>query len=148
VPVEPVEDPLHTSLRTYTLMFNAYHDLGKWGNVTPYVGAGVGIAYNIISDVYFTGNPALRNSINGDRDISLAWSLMAGIGYQVSHNAILDVGYRYIDFGKATSERHDSGGFINPRVKFDDLSAHEIKVGLRYHFGSDCCSAPAYAPMK
>jgi hypothetical protein len=28
----------------------------------------------------------------------------------------------------------------------DDLTAHEFKVGLRYHFGgSDCCQ---HAPMK
>lgn len=143
-----VVDPLHTSIKTYTLMFNVYHDLGKFGNVTPYVGAGVGLAYNMMSDVYFTDNPALTNRIHGDRDISLAWSLMAGIGYQVAHNTILDVGYRYLDMGKATSERHDSAGFVNPRVRVEDITAHEFKVGLRYHFGSDCCSAPAYAPMK
>lgn len=145
----PIDDPLHTSIKTYTLMLNLYHDLGKWGQVTPYVGAGVGIAYNIMSDVYFTDNPALVNRIAGDRDISLAWSLMAGLGYQVSNNAILDIGYRYLDMGKATSERHDNAGFINPRVRVEDITAHEFKVGLRYHFGSDCCSAPvAYAPMK
>jgi opacity protein-like surface antigen len=146
----PVQvDPLHTSIRSYTMMFNAYKDLGNYGGVTPYVGAGVGLAYHIVDDVFFTGNPNLTNRIKGDSDISFAWSLMAGIGYQVSDRAIIDLGYRYIDMGKATSERTDNAGFVNPRVKIDDLDAHEIKIGLRYHFGSDCCAQqPVYQPLK
>ncbi len=146
----PLVDPLHTTVKTYTAMVNVYKDLGKFGNVTPYVGAGVGVAYNQMSEVYFTGNPALTNRIAGDNDISLAWSLMAGIGYQISDRAILDVGYRYMDLGKISSQRHDNAGNINPRVTVDDMAGHEFKVGLRYHFGaSDCCNAqPAYTPMK
>lgn len=137
----PVDDPLHTSVTSYTLMLNAFKDLGTYRGFTPYVGAGIGIAYNIVDDVYFTENPALVNTIRGDNDIAFAWALMAGIGYQISDRAVLDVGYRYIDLGSGTSERVDSAGFVNPRVNIDDLSAHEIKVGLRYHFaaGGDCC---------
>jgi opacity protein-like surface antigen len=128
-------DPLHTSVTTQTFMFNGYYDLGKWDRVVPYVGAGVGFAYNKMDEVYFTGNPALTNRIEGDEKWSLAWSLMAGIGWQISERAILDIGYRYLDMGKATSGTLDSAGFTNPPVRIDDLSAHEFKVGLRYHFG-------------
>ncbi len=141
-------DPAHTSVKTYTAMANFYKDFGRFGNVTPYVGAGVGIAYNQMGETYFTGNPNLTNRIAGDNDIALAWALMAGIGYQISDRAILDVGYRYLDMGKISSQRHDNAGFINPRVTVDDLAAHEFKVGLRYHLGGDCCAQPAYAPMK
>jgi opacity protein-like surface antigen len=151
LPSNPViEDPLHTSVKTYTMMANVYKDLGKFGAVTPYVGFGVGLAYNQMSETYFTGTTTLTNRIAGDNDLSLAWSLMAGIGYQISDRAILDVGYRYMDMGKISSQRHDNAGNINPRVQVDDLAAHEFKIGLRYHFGaSDCCAAqPAYAPMK
>jgi opacity protein-like surface antigen len=146
----PVDrDPLHTSIRTYTLMFNAYHDLGKFGSFVPYVGAGIGVAYNKMSDVYFTGNPLLVNRIHGNSDVSFAWSLMAGVGYQISERAVLDVGYRYLDMGKISSQRHDTAGFINPRVVVDDIAAHEFKIGLRYHFGgSDCCATLAHAPLK
>ncbi len=143
----PVEaDPLHTTITSYTLMVNGYKDLGNFRGFTPYVGAGVGIAYNIVDDVYFTGNPALVNQIHGDSDLALAWSLMAGVGYQISPRTVIDVGYRYLDLGKANSERSDSAGFVNPRVNFDDLVSHEVKVGLRYHFGAgDCC---VYEPVK
>ncbi len=141
------DDPLNTSIRSYTLMFNAYYDFGRWGPIVPYVGAGVGAAYHIVDDVYFTGNPFLVNQIEGDRDLAFAWSVMGGMAYQLSQRAIIDVGYRYIDMGKAKSGRVDSAGFVNPRVVFDDIAAHEIKVGLRYHFGSsgNCCT---YEPFK
>lgn len=142
----PLEDPLHTSITSYTLMLNGYKDLGNFRGFTPYLGAGVGIAYNMVDDVYFTQNPALVNQIHGDKDIAFAWSLMAGVGYQISPRSVIDVGYRYLNMGKATSERSDTAGFVNPRVNFDDIDAHEVKVGLRYHFGqSDCC---AYQAMK
>jgi opacity protein-like surface antigen len=136
-------DPMHSSIKTYTAMINAYRDLGNFGGFVPYVGAGVGIAYNMMDGVYFTGNPNLTNTIHGKNDISLAWALMAGVGYQLSERTIIDVGYRYLNMGSASSERHDNAGFVNPRVTVDDIAAPEVKVGLRYHFGgSDCCAMP------
>jgi opacity protein-like surface antigen len=129
------DDPLHTSVTSYTLMANIYKDLGTIGGWTPYVGAGIGLAFNEMDEVYFTENAALQNRIKGDDETSFAWALMAGVGYQISDRAILDFGYRYIDLGRVSSGRIDSAGFVNPRVTIDDLAAHEFKVGLRYHFG-------------
>ncbi len=140
-------DPMHSSIRSTTLMFNGYKDLGSFGGLTPYVGAGVGVAYNKMDETYFTDNPLLLNRIEGNSRVSLAWSLMAGVGYQVSDRAILDVGYRYMDYGKAISGRIDNTNSINPAVRISDISAHEVKIGLRYHFGASD-SAPVYQPMK
>lgn len=147
-PVPPVLDPLHTGVKSYTGMFNAYYDFGNWGGITPYLGAGVGMSYNVMDEVYFTNNPALTSRIEGDSKLSLAWAVMAGFGWQVTDRAVLDFGYRYMDYGKAHSGKIDSAGFVNPAVRVDDMTAHEFKVGLRYHFGGGCCDAPAYAPMK
>ena len=138
----PVEDPLHTSISSRTMMFNAYYDMGQFGRFTPYVGAGVGVARNTTSGTYFTGNTALTNVIQGDTRYSLAWSLMAGVGMQVSDRAILDIGYRFTDLGKARSGTLDNLGFTNPAVKFDDLQNHEIRIGLRYHFGGSHEAVP------
>jgi opacity protein-like surface antigen len=140
-------DPMHTSVKSTTLMFNGYKDLGSFGGITPYLGAGVGVSYNQMSEVYFTDNPYLINRIQGASRMSLAWSLMAGIGYQLNERAILDVGYRYMDYGKAVSGQVDSVNTVNPAIRINDITAHEFKVGLRYHFGSSD-AAPAYQPMK
>jgi opacity protein-like surface antigen len=148
-PGTPVDytDPLHTRVKSTTAMFNAYYDLGKFGGVTPYIGAGVGVAYNQTGETYFTGNPLLVNRIEGASRLSLAWSVGAGIGWQVSERAVLDVGYRYTDLGKAVTGRIDNTGAVNPAAHIDQMGNHEIKVGLRYHLGggNDCCAAQ---PMK
>jgi opacity protein-like surface antigen len=140
-------DPMHTSIKSTTLMFNGYKDLGSFGGITPYLGAGVGVSYNQMSEVYFTDNPYLTNRIQGASRMSLAWSLMAGIGYQLNERAILDVGYRYMDYGKAVSGVIDSANSVNPVVRINDITAHEFKVGMRYHFGSSDSTA-SYQPMK
>jgi len=136
-----IEDPMHTSIQSHTMMINGYWDFGNIRGFVPYVGAGVGAAWHQVDEVYFTENPNLTNRIEENEEVSFAWAVMAGVGYQVSNRAILDVGYRYIDMGEVKSGRVDNAGFVNPAAEYKDLNAHEIKVGLRYHFGSagGCC---------
>ena len=147
-PPVPVDPTLTTQVRTSTLMFNGYYDLGKVGGFVPYVGAGIGWAYHKMGDVtsdFASGCGGCAQY--GDEKLSFAWALMAGVGYQISDRAILDVGYRYIDMGLARSTNSDSLLGWDPRLEITER-AHEFKVGLRYHFGSDCCAQTAYAPMK
>lgn len=143
-----IEDPLHTSLTSHTLMANFYYDLGEYYGFVPYVGAGVGVAFHDLDGVYFTENPFLTNTIAGNRDYDFAWSVMAGFAYQMSDRAVIDVGYRYIDMGSIESGRVDDLGYVNPAVQIDDIAAHEIKVGLRWHFGSKSHAPAEYIPMK
>ena len=57
---------------------------------------------------------------------ALAWSLMAGAAIQLSERVVLDLGYRFIDMGKAGSGRAGR----------DDLTAHLSKWGVcGFHFG-------------
>jgi opacity protein-like surface antigen len=147
-PIVAEDDPLHATIKTYTMMFNAYKDLGQFGNITPYVGAGVGLAYNRMSDVVFTDASGAKIDFRqGHDDLALAWSLMAGLGIQVSDRAVVDVGYRYMNTGKSMSGDVNEYRANAPRVRIDDLAAHELKVGLRYSFGGHA-EAPSYAPMK
>lgn len=139
-PQPPVpNDPLFTDVETYTLMANFYYDFGNFSGFIPYVGAGIGFAYHQMGDVVCAPevpgfcNPAAVQA--GDEDLHFAWSLMAGVGYEVSDRVIVDVGYRYIDLGDVSSERADSFFFVNPFFNVDDLRNHEIKAGVRYRFG-------------
>ena len=82
-------DPAHTSVTNYTAMFNAYYDLGNLGGFVPYVGAGVGLAYHQMDDYTLPLNgTSVPYKVSGDNDLTLAWSLMAGVGYQISDRAI------------------------------------------------------------
>jgi opacity protein-like surface antigen len=49
-----------------------------------------------------------------------------GVRYDLSPELKIDVGYRYTDLGSAIS-----GGSVPLDV--DDLTANEIKIGLRYY---------------
>ena len=140
--------PIHSSVTSYTGMVNGYFDLGNIRGLVPYVGAGVGLAYHQMDDYSLPvlGNVPYR--VKGDNDLTLAWSLMAGIGYQISDRAILDVGYRYIDLGRAATSRTDNFSFTPSKLSVDDMSAHEIKIGLRYHFGGDSCCSAQHAALK
>lgn len=138
----PLGGIAHSSVQTTTLMLNGYYDIARFDRFTPYVGAGVGVAYNRMDDVSFT---ALPNVIGGDNRWSLAWSVMAGTGVQLTERTTLDIGYRYIDMGKAESGIIDNLGATNPKLRIDDLTAHEFKVGLRFAFGG---GAPCCAMMK
>lgn len=131
-----IDDPLHTAVKSTTLMVNLYKDLGEYHSWVPYIGAGIGVAYNQMDNTYFTENVFLTNQIFGNNNISFAWSLMAGLSYDISSRATLDLGYRYMDLGSISSQNGDTAGFWNPKVHMDDLTSHEFKVGLRYRLGS------------
>lgn len=141
----PIDPPIKTTLDTYTVMLNAYYDFGKFRGFVPYVGAGLGIAYHDMGMVHID-HPLSPNPQFGQSKVDLAWSLMAGVGYQITSNAVLDLGYRYIDMGSAHSDQSDLAMANNPRLVLDDVVAHELKIGLRYHFGSS--AEATYVPMK
>ncbi len=132
----------------WTVMLNGYVDIGTWHNITPYVGAGVGASYVTVSG-YNSANPnGTTPSYDGSHGKwNLAWALMAGAEYAITPNWSLDAGYQYRNLGKGESVRlHDAG---NTRVKFEDLTAHEVRLGVRYTFDSYAAApAPTYYPAQ
>ncbi len=111
---------------SYTALFNVYFDLGTWAGFTPYVGGGIGGSFLRGRDF------AWRNTtipLDGFNRWNLGWAWMAGVSSAISPNITIDLGYRYIDLGDATTNYDTSGNqlFVN------GLSAHEIRIGARYH---------------
>ena len=125
-------------IKSWVFLANAYVDLGTWNCFTPYVGAGVGGAYNQLADFVDMGfGPASggagfgRNSANW----SLAWALHAGVSYDLSKNLKIDLSYRYLNYGSVTDTIDCVGGCIPDSYKFNNLSSHDIMLGLRW----TCC---------
>lgn len=120
-----------------TALANAYLDLGTWGGFTPYVGAGIGYAWNTVSDLRFVGlDTGLRDKTFG----SLAWALMAGVAVDAGRSMKVDLGYRYVRLGNARTAATPIG-YGEAR----GLSAHEARVGVRWTF--DAPHAPT-APIS
>jgi opacity protein-like surface antigen len=111
-----------------TILFNGYLDLGTWYRATPYIGAGAGAARMRISDYTSTAMPPFTGD-NAKSKWNFAWAGMAGIAYAISPNTMVDLGYRYINFGDVTT---GSDAFGSTTLK--QVAAHEVRVGLRWSF--------------
>jgi opacity protein-like surface antigen len=130
----------------WTFLLNAYWDFYTWEKVTFFVGAGAGASYNKISDLTDTnlldpgGGPSCpsSNGCAGDNgQWQFAWALHAGAAFAVAPNIAIELAYRYLNLGDAESDDIiGSGGgnlYDNP-FEFDDLTSHDVKIGLRYTF--------------
>lgn len=123
-------------IQSYDVLVNGYVDIGTWYNVTPYVGAGVGLAFGHFSTAshYYQGDgtsydfnitdPNTGSSYRYYYDqtrsgmyYNFAFALMAGVAIDVYDHVKLDIGYRYLNQGKVLGA---------------DLTQHEIRAGLRY----------------
>jgi len=118
----PTND-LQAELQTYTGFVNAFWDITNYNGVTPYLGFGVGIAYHYLSDIDLP-----VGSRNGGR-ADLAYNFTAGVSYDLTDSMALDLAYRYVDLGLARSRGSN-------QLTVDDLTSHEVKLGVRYKFGS------------
>ncbi len=109
-------------------LFNGYFDLGTWYRLTPYVGGGVGTAYLSVNDYQSTGAPPFL--VGGDNSRwNFAWAGMAGVGWSVAPNLILDFGYRYLNLGDIATASGPAGA-----MTFTNVGGHEVRVGLRWSF--------------
>ncbi|MBC7578603.1 MAG: porin family protein [Tardiphaga sp.] len=135
----------------WVVMANGYVDLGTWWCVTPFVGAGVGMArVNIanytdngstivggVTSTSFAGAPAASKW-------NLAWALHTGLAYKVNPATTIEFGYSYMNLGDATTGPvSDYTGFTRGvPMQFKDITSHDLKLGVRWNLDSP----PAYAP--
>lgn len=137
-------DDFRTSLRAYTLMANAYVDLGTYGRITPYLGAGVGGAY-VKWDKLTLANSCGGGTCEweGKGDWRFAYALMAGASIDVTCNLKADVGYRFRQIGSGEMFGVSSSGNSGPG-RSKGLTSHEVRVGGRYVFNG--CDTAQYIP--
>lgn len=126
-------------------LVNGYLDLGTWYGITPFVGAGVGVArvsiegFRDVGTAINPANGALINSVAYAEDettTNFAWALYAGLGYDVSPNLSLELAYRYLNMGdvKTGETRVYTGpGTLTDHWTFENLHSHDLKVGMRWN---------------
>jgi len=136
----------------FVFLANAYWDIGTVRGITPYVGAGIGTAavtldnFNDVNQLAGAVHWAKENT-----EWNLAWALHAGFSYDIAPDLALDLGYRftYLGDGKTGSFRTFGGGSSPGPLKLDDITSHDVHVGLRWRFGHDsCCFAPQTVAYK
>lgn len=136
-------DPLETRTRTtcpttctsrtagselwrYDGLLNGYLDLGSWWGFTPYVGGGAGLAGTHADMPRRTVGTRTLGEENNE-GVTFAWAGMAGVSYAFTNHLMLDVGYRYLDLGRATVVTRSTSATTR-----QDITAHQARVGLRY----------------
>ncbi|MGS8221043.1 outer membrane protein, partial [Escherichia coli] len=101
-------DDLKNEVSVNTLMLNAYYDFRNDSAFTPWVSTGIGYARihqkttGISTWDYgygYSGRESLSRSGSAD---NFAWSLGAGIRYDVTPDIALDLSYRYLDAGDSS----------------------------------------------
>lgn len=136
-----------SKLSHWNLMANAYVDLGNWGGLSPYIGAGVGVSNSVTSGsvnytIVPTGapyvapidpltllpiSPVVNRAKASKGSNQFAWNVMAGVGYSVSDHAVIDLGYRYLNMGHFTGVVDSTGAIAKKQ-----LTSHEVRIGVRY----------------
>ena len=145
----------------WLMLANAYVDVGEFWKIKPYVGAGIGVSRNTIHDFRDLNVQAGGGGYAAtDSQWNFAWALHAGLGFDVTDNTTIDLGYSFVNLGNArtgTLVNDDPGlGCAAPcaPVVFNRLVSHDLKLGLRYKFGGskprrdfdDYQPAAAYEP--
>lgn len=141
------------SYNAITVMANAYVDLGTYMGFTPYVGGGVGMGRVRWSEetgrLYcypgvvageerfcnYTGAEANTNleqpgTVSEGSDFRLAYSVMAGVGYKMSKNMTLDLGYKYTKVGDGSEIVYSTT--TGSSLAQNGFDIHQVRAGLRY----------------
>ena len=107
-----------------TAVVNGYYDM-PLGVLTPYLGAGLGVA-----DIHeeHVGQP--RGILLTGSAASFAYQFVAGVSYALAPRIRVDLDYRYL--GTTTQQFHPDR-FSNP-LPSAAFTGHSIVIGVRYFF--------------
>ena len=133
-----------TTIRGSLWMANLYYDLTTTRGFTPYVGAGLGFAWNRLSRDHTTTvtSEAIGDPCGGcqneytqttnvkSEEVSLAAAAMVGASYQLSEITSLDMGYRYLYIGSTNFNSTIDGYESN--LSIGAQSIHQLRAGLRF----------------
>lgn len=106
-----------------SLLFNTFGVYRSSSSLTPYFGAGIGVARITAADLTVTGQPLID-----DDALVLAYQFGAGFEIELTQFLSLDLGYRL--FSSAKAKLTEANG---DEVKTEYLS-HSAMVGLRLGF--------------
>ena len=128
-----------TNLWRWDGLVNGYFDLGTWFGLTPYVGAGAGVAGThrdgsigvngtaLAAGVIDPGTGTLvTSSVPSHTAYQFAWAAMAGVSYAFAPHMIFDLSYRYLDTGRTTIPLFPATSVTR------NLSSQQIRLGVRY----------------
>jgi opacity protein-like surface antigen len=147
-------DDYNASKSEWLFLANAYVDLGTWWCVTPFIGAGIGTSRNTISSFVDIGATQVGTTIlsttyaENASKWNLAWALYAGLAYKVTPGLSLELTYRYVNLGTATTgltNSFDGVTVVNQTpFQFGTITSQDVMLGFRWNLGEP--EVPVMAP--
>ena len=127
---------------------NVWYDIGTGSNWIPFIGGGIGFVRVDQGDLDYNSNTLFRTIVAAragqlfaqnlppvpeisTTDTVFAYHLSAGVGYRLTHNVILQAGYRFQSASDLEFEAKNDTGTIDVN---SGLRAHFLEVGIRYRF--------------
>ena len=101
-----------------TLFLNLYYDFRNSTAFTPYVGAGLGMAFNYAN--YTFSSPGYHGNFD-EHSTNFAWNVGAGVAYDITDSLAVDLGYYEVDLPDGAKLKNQPCN-------------HEFMLGLRYTF--------------
>jgi len=133
----------------WLVLANAYVDLGTWWGVTPFIGGGVGTANVSLSNYTDVGQTTSGGPSSAFASATskwnFAWAAHAGLAYRVTPSLTMELAYRYLDLGSASTGdviAFDGTNNIYNPTTFKHLTSQDLKFGVRWAIDP----VPAYAP--
>ncbi len=111
-----------------TLFANLFWDFHNDTPFTPYIGAGLGLAFNYTGFDIHNGGDKLSMD---DRFTNFAWNVGAGASYSFNENFAIDASYRFVSMGY-----NEVSASVN-NTKYEIGSRpynNEFMLGLRFAF--------------
>jgi opacity protein-like surface antigen len=129
-------DQYNANLGTALFLANGYVDIGTWYGVTPFVGAGIGAAFHNFAGLTDHGYGIANGGYGLAADTNVtnfAWAVMGGLAFAVTPNLRMEVGYRYLDMGRITSNPIgcNAAPCFGERHSFN-VASNDIRIGFRY----------------
>ncbi len=121
-------DDTTAKIAAVTFLANGYIDLGTWYRATPYIGAGAGVSQLHTTDYASSAAPPFTAGLSHTQ-WQFTWALTGGVAYQVAPNLMIDLNYRYVNFGDVTSASDSFGS-----MTFKNVYAQEVRIGIRWSF--------------
>lgn len=121
-------------------LMNAYVDLLPRGGFSPYLGAGIGFAYNQIDRSYMdsefgNGTGQFVSGRATGNSVTFAAALMAGATVAFDHRWAIDFNYRAL-YMQGVDASINTVGLTNAQLSqahLGDNWEHQVRVGLRFN---------------